>query len=759
MGAFTVYAAVFGAGALAAGITASIALVRLGGRWDVRPRRSAFAWAAVFGALIAAVAAYAVIGRVEGGPVAYSVFQLACAAGLALQFAKGLAWGAWDRAVSSRRARLLAGAAAKGALLAAVAGLSFFALELPSNTDLLLAGGVSPAGIQVSLALIASVATAAFFLGQRTGAGPALVAAVCGGFGLAEHFVLLYKGQPITPGDLMAVGTAATVSGGYDYLLEAPCLYGLSCLVAALALCSLLGLRPPRARREEGRAVGAHFSASPSGPAGRPEASRRVRRAAGVAANLALGAALCAGLVLGVQRVDFVGDLGITISAWELQNTYRQQSFLAAFAANLQMVLPHEPRGYSDEAADALVEQYAAAWDERNAGDADRAAAEQQFSELKPTVIAIMNETFSDLSIFDGLGGCYTGPAYFSSISDALARGSLAVSAQGGGTANSEFEMLTGATTGFIGSGVYPYQSYNLDAAPSLARTFKELGYATSAMHPNLATNWNRENAYESLGFDAFYDIDDFAGAETLCGKVTDAATYDKILTLLAEDAGPQFIFDVTMQNHLPYLSGGVPEEARGNYVDWAVTDGESIPETNEYLDLIDASDRALEGFLGALSELDRPVVVLFFGDHQPAFSREYNDALFGGEDPLEHEARVWQTEYVIWANYDVAGNAQVSERLDTSANYLGALLLDLIGAPLDNGYKARLAVREELPAVSLVGYRDAEGVWHEHVARDASSGLDAYDNLRAMQHRMLFRPQDGGSNVLAVKTQDRANW
>lgn len=759
MSALAVYALVFGLAALAAAAVVSALVARAGARRGIRPRRSAWVWAAVFAAMTLFVSIWGAAGRVEGGRAAYSAFVLVCAAGIAAQFAKGPLWVMWDRAGLGRPARRAVAAVAKAALMAAVTALSILALELPSNSDLMLAGGVNPVGLAASAALIGAAVLGSFFIFQRTGAGPALVAAVVGVFGAAEYFVLLYKGQPITPGDLLAVGTAATVSNGYSYAFNHTVFYGLSCMAGALVLCSLLGLRPARAAAEKGTApaAGAHFSSDPAHDSPRMPAG--ARRALGAAANLAVGAAVCAGLALGVARVDFVGDLGVSLAAWELQNSYRQQGFLASFVANFQIVYPHAPAGYSDAAADDLVSTYAASWDEQGAQDADRAAAEQQFAEQRPTVIAIMNETFSDLSVFDDLGGCYTGPAFFNGISDALVRGSLAVSVQGGGTANSEFEVLTGTTTGFIGSGVYPYQSYNLEDAPSLARTFKGLGYDTCAMHPNLATNWNRENAYQSLGFDEFLSIDDFQGAETICGKVTDAATYGKVLQLLADNDNPQFIFDVTMQNHLPYLSGGVPDEDRSNYMTWSVTDGESIPETNEYLDLIDESDRALQGFLTALAEIDRPVVVLFFGDHQPAFSREYNDALFSGEDQLDHEARIWQTEYVIWANYDVAGSAQVSERLDTSTNYLGSVLLDVIGAPLSDWDKAKLAVREQVPEVTLVGYRDAAWAWHEHVARGAQSGLDAYDDLRIMQYRKLFRPKGGASNVLAVKTQDRANW
>ena len=157
---------------------------------------------------------------------------------------------------------------------------------------------------------------------------------------------------------------------------------------------------------------------------------------------------------------------------------------------------------------------------------------------------------------------------------------------------------------------------------------------------------------------------------------------------------------------------------------------------------------------MDALRELDRPVVLVFFGDHQPFFASEYNDALMDDDDELEHAMRIYRTDYVVWANYDVAGAEQASEDVTVSANYLGALVLEAVGAPLSDYEKALLAVREELPMVTMAAYADEKRVWHEHGA-DAPQ---AYGDLREMQYRKLFRPLGDDSQVLAVEGQDAAN-
>lgn len=173
---------------------------------------------------------------------------------------------------------------------------------------------------------------------------------------------------------------------------------------------------------------------------------------------------------------------------------------------------------------------------------------------------------------------------------------------------------------------MYPYTIYNMETTGNLAEQFKSLGYSTTAMHPNHATNWNRENVYKDFGFDQFLSINDFQGADTLRGMVTDQATYDKILELLDQNADPQFIFDVTMQNHSGYDTGLLPVDKQLHLnidttdLDTKTVEDGTLSDVDEYVSCIEQSDQALRYFLNALSKLDRKVVVVFWGDHQPFF-------------------------------------------------------------------------------------------------------------------------------------------
>ena len=692
---------------------------------------SGMAWGAVFVALQLFIAAWSGIGLVQQDLLAAIIMNVTLTLCAGASFARPLVRERLELLCAAegrlpRRLVLMVAFILLGGVMATLG------LEIPSNHNIL---WMYPLCLLLEYALITAVAAGLFFLGQRRGGAPAILAMGLFILGIAEYFVITFKSTPIQPGDLSALSTAASVAGtGYTYTLSSFCLYGLA--LAALGMVSF------------------HLAGALR-PAGRAFANRRR-----LATNLLVGVLCLAGVTCHVTLIDYYNTLGIQVYTWRPLESYYRQGFLPAFISSAQTIVPPKPEGYDADEAQDLIDEYAASYDANEGATDARTQASAQFDEEKPTVIAIMNETFSDLSIYQFLHANYQGPQYFKSISDALLRGRLYVSAYGGGTCNTEFEFLTGNSMAFLGQGVYPYTIYNLTQTESLAHQFRDLGYTTTAMHPNHGTNWNRENVYRDLGFDEFLTIDDFEGADTLRGMVTDDATYDRILELLENNEDPQFIFDVTMQNHSGYETGLIPADKRTNYL----IDGVYDAEVNEYLALIEESDRALEEFIGKLQNLNRKVIVIFFGDHQPYFPSEYNDLWFTGEDAATHTERLWQTDYVIWANYDVAGNDQTSQEVDLSCNYLGTMLMNIVGAPLSDYQKAQLSLREALPAINTTGYCDADGIWYlSEAARNSVEGMsqagadatEARRRLSLMQYLKLF---DHGDGIFTKTLQSAAN-
>ena len=606
-------------------------------------------------------------------------------------------------------------------------------LEFSSNHDLT---WMYPLCLLLEWALIAFAMLGLFFLFQRRCGGAVVLAVALYVLGLAEYFVILFKSMPISPGDLTALSTAAAVAGtGFTYTITSFCMLSLAFTVIAIQICTLAAQVAPKRQKGSWR---------------------------GLVLNLLIAIVCLGGIAAHTTLLDYYHTLYIQVYSWRPLESYYRQGFLPSFISGAQTIKPSKPEDYTVSGAKKLISEYAKEYDDNNqtgGSSATRLEATKQFDEEKPTVIAVMNETFSDLSIYQNMHADYQGPTYFKSIDDCLSRGRLYVSAYGGGTANTEFEFLTGSSMAYLGSGVYPYTTYDLTDTENLAAQFKSLGYYTTAMHPNHGTNWNRENVYKDFGFDQFLTINDFQNAETLRGMVTDKATYDKILELLDTNSNPQFIFDVTMQNHSGYDTGLIPYDKQMSLN----IDGEFNSNVNEYVSLIQQSDEALKYFLNKLSKLDRKVVVVFWGDHQPFFPDTYNDRWFTNEDDATHQERLWQTSYIIWANYDVAGNSQTSHEEDLSSNYLSSELMKLIGAPLTDYQKAHLTLRQSLPALNSVGYEDSQDRWLLSSSKSDEAYNDtiaaacekARSDYHAMQYYMMF---GDGKDIYTKHYQDAAN-
>lgn len=468
-------------------------------------------------------------------------------------------------------------------VIAAVSALSFVSLEIACNETFY---RIPANSFGFSVGLLATVLLSLYLLGQRHGGVMALVPVVCCILGIAEHFVITFKGEAILPSDILALGTAMEVSEGYEFTFTAGIVTSLALLEISLGLLSLI--RPHKLRTPT------HVF-----PA--------------IAANLCAFLLVTVVGLSGFSSIDLEQALNFGFDRWQPITTYASQGFITSFTEMVNELPIEKPEGYTPDEAQSIEQELAATYDSTYGSSEQRAAAVAQFNEIKPTIVAVMNESFSDLSCFEQLQAAgYTGPAFYNSLPDTLVRGTMLASVAGGGTANSEFEFLTGATTAFVGLGKIPYQLYQMNGVNSLAKDLKELGYTATAMHPQNPVNYHRDKIYQQLGFGDFLSIGDFEGAPCYHAGVCDYATYDKILDLLRTDEAPQFIFDVTMQNHGGYDYGTVPAEELTNYWVEGASEGANSA-LNTYLTCIDASDRDLEYFINELRNIGRPVVLVFF--------------------------------------------------------------------------------------------------------------------------------------------------
>lgn len=665
-----------------------------------RPSRATLVWALPYPVLVVALVIWLALGLVEGDVATVAGCSVAAAAVV----------GACALVTLSRD-RIRGSYLADAGLLVAASVTAAFALEVSWCRGNL---AVEPKflALEVGFALLALLALYLIF--QRRGIGAGIGVGVFCAMGLAQYFVRVHKGTAILPSDVLGMATAMSVAGGYVYKIDGTVILGIAIAAVGWCLCSLMHGREEAS--EKGRVPRrCKEAASEKGRA-------RRRRKLAVAGNLGVAAACVGSFVALITLVDFGVALGVHVDGWDTARSYERYGAITSFVAAAQdLEIPH-PAGYSS--AQAVADEQELADDHAASVDPDaRAAAQAQFAETRPSIVCVMNESFSDMSLYDGLGVGYEGPAYFNSIDDALVRGQLAVSTYAGGTCNTEFEFLTGNTLGYLGKGAYPYTLYDLSTTDNLASQLSSLGYDTCAIHPNLGTNWNREGIYAGFGFDEFLTIDEFEDAPQFHSGVTDAATYEEVLGRLRGSSNPQFIFDVTMQNHSSYDQNNIdPSLLRGYEPDYL--NESQAAELNEYLACIDASDRDLEWFIDELRKLDRPVLLVFFGDHQASVSAAVNDAMFPDEADQTHGARMYLTNYLVWANYDVAGAGSTRVE-EASSSTLGALALDAVGAPLSGYQEAQLGARLSMPTISALSYTDVEDRRHATGGLKTLAGVD----------------------------------
>lgn len=503
-------------------------------------------------------------------------------------------------------------------------------------------------------------------------------------WGIANYFVTEFRGQPIQILDLISIATAAEVAGEYRFYLTIP----MFCTIGAAVSVVIFFLWIPDWK---------------------PFSSR-----IGKVVSRILSVGLLGGLAAFVLYAPYLDQ--ISVNFWDQTSFYKTYGTQLTTYVYAQKTKVQKPEGYSVDAVEAVLEDIS-----ESKGNVP----------VKPDILAIMNESFTDFSYMADFSTNEPFLPFFHSISENCIKGKIYVSAYGAGTSRTEYEFLTGNSMSYFDTLVTPYMSYFKKDQYSLVSTLGAQGYTTCALHPANGKNWNRNNAYDSMGFDQFLTYEDFQDAETERGWVTDWACYERMLELLdqKEEGEQLFLFNVTMQNH-----GGYDVE---DYEAQTVIEGNPFENANQYISLVNESDQALERLVKELEQREEPVILVFFGDHWPQLGGEFYEWLNGKPDTkldMETYQQYYMTPFVIWANYDI----EEASNLVTSANYLGSMMLSMtdLEMPVYNSYL--LELQKELPALSRYGYVAADGSYHAYEDMDAKE-KEQFEEYRKVQYNNLF--------------------
>lgn len=339
-----------------------------------------------------------------------------------------------------------------------------------------------------------------------------------------------------------------------------------------------------------------------------------------------------------------------------------------------------------------------------------------------PNIIAIMNESLTDIDVYGESDLSNTIFSYLNSLPNTL-KGYVYGDVRGGGTADAEYDFLTGNSTLILANNARPYQFYLEEESPNLVSYLDKQDYYTVSIHPGFPFSWNRDVVYEKLGFEESIFVEDFAGYESvrLDSLYSDFSTYQQIFKLFDEEQeDPYFIFDVTIQNH-----GGYTLDYKN--LDKIELEEDYSKELTEFLSLMKKSDDAFKYLVDYFTNQNEPTIILIFGDHQPKFTEEYPDYVTDEDMTAEEIMSLYKTPYYIWANYELP-TEQVG---DISINYLSTVLLECTGLKLSvyNSYLANL--HKSIKAITRNGIVTKDNKFYTYEEDIPDNYLDLINEYR----------------------------
>lgn len=534
--------------------------------------------------------------------------------------------------------------------------------------------------------------------------------------GALNYYLLKFRGQPFLATDIFALRTAMSVAGQYTFEVAEELAFTFLILYFLFTCMWALGKMEIFQKRTGKKRI--------------------LIKGCG-----AIGAA--AALFFWIGSYDFPDTYNIWIDFWAQVNTYQTTGFAPAFISFWQRMKISKPDGYTEQSAEQIFDEYGAV-------EAPTETEKKDTGE-QPMIITIMNESFSDLSVLGPLACTEDDLAFFHSLKDdphTIEYGWDYVSTRGGGTSTTEFEYLTGDSMTYT-NGINPYSSFDFTNVPSMVSILKEQGYHMIAMHPENPENWRRSVVYPKLGFDEFLSISAFEDSErTVWNRVSDLGDYQKLIEVYEAQTEPTFIFNVTMQNHGGY--DGIGELKPEEIVD-VDEEYSGYSDLQMYESLIAKSDQALSYLISYFEQVDRPVLICFFGDHQPALNGDFENALREAgrgdvDTDLTMTEKIYTVPYFIWSNYEIPEDYSMKNSRGedvVSTNYLGTLVRKYAGLELSAYDRYRMNQRAQIPVFNFAGYMTADGDWYDLWAEN--SYREWIERYRTVQYYALFDRKRNG--------------
>ena len=496
------------------------------------------------------------------------------------------------------------------------------------------------------------------------------------GLGTAAFMVVRERTQPFTSMDVLMLKDAVTLTTVYYTWPQIILMCGAIFLAVAAAIWVITRL--PRRRH-------VNYTASITAVAG----------------LVILSFCLC---TLGVSFGYFPRHFE------DLVDCYNQYGFATCFTFTFGEMGVSKPDTYSTETVTDIVDEIVDADAVQPTATPGPHVFDDDDNLAQPNIIIVQLESLFDVNTI--LGSAYSADPTpnFNRLSREYPSGELYVPAIGGGTANVEFEVLSGMNLDYFGAGEYPYSTILQEATcETIAYDLLEQGYATTAMHNHTATFYSRNEVYSRLGFQHFVSVEYMPYVTyTDVGWAEDIIMADEIIKAMDATDERDFVMAITVESHGKYEETYTYREGDPEIL--ALPEQISKNRFANYLHLISQTDNFVGKLIKDLETYDEPVICIFYGDHLPGLDLTA-DILSTGS--------LYASRYVIWNNYGAK-----LEGANLQAYRLSANLLKQLG--MTGGVITKL---------------------HQSYELEPEADSDYYDKLEMLQYDLLYGDQSAYEN------------
>lgn len=423
---------------------------------------------------------------------------------------------------------------------------------------------------------------------------------------IANSVILNLRGTPLTGGDLKMIKSGLSIAKQYLTFFNILCI----CLLIIVLLVSLviIYIKSPKLK---------------------------------VNYKIVIPSILIYGLAFS-QILNFVLDKGIvTTNFFDIRARYMDYGFSYSFLNSIVNNGVKKPTSYSKSSMGDL--EYALGDTDSVSSFASTIDANDSGSQtnIEPNIIMIQLESFIDPLWIKTIDFNEDPIPNFRNIVNNYTSGLLTIPGLGGGTANSEFEVITGFSSGLFGAGEFPFNTLlSSDTSPSLAYYLKNLGYSSHALHNNDATFYSRYKAYKNLGFNSFTPIESMPNmARTPMGWAKDTYLTYEIEKLLSSTDTSDLIFAISVQGHGSYPNSPLEDSVIKASSDTEISNLNSI---EYYVNQLHEMDKFIGELIDMVNSLNEPSIIVFYGDHHPAIDVKAEDFVTNS---------LYTTPYAIWNN------------------------------------------------------------------------------------------------------------